>query len=185
MHSELETTLRCRMEQQKEELIPFTNQTELTGYVPLPKSLLNRAIHPGALVLYSLLLDRSNLSQRSGWWNILGEVYVIYPLQDLALALHKSLSTIKRWMRELEKHGLVSREVISPGEACRIYLSLPWYSDAAEVRRQKASAPSWGYPQNDPQNDPQGQGSGMTEGQPRPVPPSIDDQGAWSAMTPK
>ncbi|MFQ9412481.1 MAG: replication initiator protein A [Evtepia gabavorous] len=47
--------------------------------------------------MYGLLLDRGKLSQRSGWTDKQGWVYVIFPVRELALALGKGVTTIKRW----------------------------------------------------------------------------------------
>ncbi len=50
-----------------QEMIPFTRDTQLVGYLTLPKSLFHLGLSPGALLVYTLLLDRGKLSQRSGW----------------------------------------------------------------------------------------------------------------------
>ena len=59
--------------------------------------------------MYTLLLDRGKLSQRSGWTDKKGWVYVIYRVRDLAETLEKGMTTIKRWLRELEDRDLIFR----------------------------------------------------------------------------
>ena len=91
------------MQARNEALCPFTRDTQLSGFLTLPKSLLCWGLSPGALLVYGLLLDRGKLSQRSGWTDKQGWVYVIFPVRELALALGKGVTTIKRWLRELEE----------------------------------------------------------------------------------
>lgn len=55
------------MQARNEALCPFTRDTQLSGFLTLPKSLLCWGLSPGALLVYGLLLDRGKLSQRSGW----------------------------------------------------------------------------------------------------------------------
>lgn len=59
---------------------PFYVQTKLVDYVPLPRSLLGEDLSSTALLLYGALLDRATLSQKNGYTDELGRVYVIYPL---------------------------------------------------------------------------------------------------------
>ena len=67
------------MQARNEALCPFTRDTQLSGFLTLPKSLLCWGLSPGALLVYGLLLDRGKLSQRSGWTDKQGWVYVIFP----------------------------------------------------------------------------------------------------------
>lgn len=97
------------MQARNEALCPFTRDTQLSGFLTLPKSLLCWGLSPGALLVYGLLLDRGKLSQRSGWTDKQGWVYVIFPVRELALALGKGVTTIKRWLRELEERELIFR----------------------------------------------------------------------------
>ena len=105
------------MQARNEALCPFTRDTQLSGFLTLPKSLLCWGLSPGALLVYGLLLDRGKLSQRSGWTDKQGWVYVIFPVRELALALGKGVTTIKRWLRELEERELIFRTVPFQGEA--------------------------------------------------------------------
>ena len=110
------------MQARNEALCPFTRDTQLSGFLTLPKSLLCWGLSPGALLVYGLLLDRGKLSQRSGWTDKQGWVYVIFPVRELALALGKGVTTIKRWLRELEERELIFRTVPFQGEAGWIFL---------------------------------------------------------------
>ena len=44
--------------------------------------------------LYALLLDRSTLSQKNGWQDSEGRIYIVYPIAEIAEMLDKGLSLI-------------------------------------------------------------------------------------------
>ena len=124
-----------------QDMIPFTRDTQLVGYLTLPKSLFHLGLSHGALLVYTLLLDRGKLSQRSGWTDKQGWVYVIYRVRDLAETLEKGMTTIKRWLRELEDRDLIFRTLPMRGEAGWIFLRVPAYSVAGERERPWACRP--------------------------------------------
>lgn len=138
-----------------QDMIPFTRDTQLVGYLTLPKSLFHLGLSHGALLVYTLLLDRGKLSQRSGWTDKQGWVYVIYRVRDLAETLEKGMTTIKRWLRELEDRDLIFRTLPMRGEAGWIFLRVPVYSVAGErekalglpppkpIRRDPWEEPAW------------------------------------------
>lgn len=147
-----------------QDMIPFTRDTQLVGYLTLPKSLFHLGLSHGALLVYTLLLDRGKLSQRSGWTDKQGWVYVIYRVRDLAETLEKGMTTIKRWLRELEDRDLIFRTLPMRGEAGWIFLRVPAYSVAGErekalglpppkpIRRDPWEEPAWTpKPPKDPQ----------------------------------
>ena len=62
-----------------------------------------------AKLLYGLLLNRTMLSQKSGWVSEDGNVYVIYTIKQMANDLNRSERTVKTALRELENAGLITR----------------------------------------------------------------------------
>ena len=62
-----------------------------------------------AKLLYSLLLDRSTLSQKNKWQDDEGRIYIIYPIAEIAEILDGS-TTIKGALNELDMAGLLERE---------------------------------------------------------------------------
>ena len=54
-----------------------------------------------AKLLYGLLLNRTMLSQKSGWVSEDGNVYVIYTIKQMANDLDRSERTVKTALREL------------------------------------------------------------------------------------
>ena len=67
-----------------------------------------------AKLLYGLLLNRTMLSQKSGWVSEDGNVYVIYTIKQMADDLDRSERTVKTALREL---GLVAPAETPPAPA--------------------------------------------------------------------
>lgn len=97
----------------------------LPSYLPFPKFLLAEDMKQTAQLVYALLLDRTTLSQANGWQDGQGHVYVIFPVERIAQALRKGLTSIKAALAELEEHGLIQRQRAGPGQPNRIYVLLP------------------------------------------------------------
>ena len=78
-----------------------------------------------AKLLYGLLLSRTQLSQRSGWADENGSVYVIYPIRQMADDLNRSERTVKNALNELENAGLLLRVRQGWNRANRLFLQVP------------------------------------------------------------
>ena len=78
-----------------------------------------------AKLLYGLLLNRTTLSQKSGWVSEDGNVYVIYTIKQMADDLDRSERTVKTALRELENAGLITRVRQGWNQANRIFLQIP------------------------------------------------------------
>ena len=76
--------------------------TPLPIYLPYPRFLLKMEISQTAKLLYSLLLDRSTLSQKNKWQDDEGRIYIIYPIAEIAEILDKGSTTIKGALNELD-----------------------------------------------------------------------------------
>ena len=57
-----------------------------------------------------MLLDRAKLSRRNGWKDEKGQIYLIYPISNMAKDLGKSQTTTKKAMQELGDAGLVEKK---------------------------------------------------------------------------
>ena len=55
----------------------ITADTKLPAYLPYPRFLLKMEISQTAKLLYSLLLDRSTLSQKNKWQDDKGRIYIM------------------------------------------------------------------------------------------------------------
>ena len=78
-----------------------------------------------AKLLYGFLLNRTMLSQKSGWVSEDGNVYVIYTIKQMADDLDRSERTVKAALRELENAGLITRVRQGWNQANRIFLQIP------------------------------------------------------------
>lgn len=108
------------------ETTPFTRQTRLTGYMPLPRQVLTSPLSSTAKLAYAVLLDRATLSQRSpGYAGADGAVYVVYPIEKLARRLGRGESTVKRCLDELEAAALLSRKRQRRNAPNLIFLRFP------------------------------------------------------------
>ena len=65
--------------------------TPLPIYLPYPRFLLKMEISQTAKLLYALLLDRSTLSQKNGWQDGEGRIFIVYPVAEIAEMLDKWL----------------------------------------------------------------------------------------------
>lgn len=99
--------------------------TKLTNYSVIPNDLHGGELSSTATILYSKLLNRSNLSITNGKVDEVGRIYINYKLEDLAEEMGKSLSTIKENMRELVDAGLIEKKRMRKGRANMIYVKVP------------------------------------------------------------
>ncbi|MBR2949628.1 MAG: replication initiator protein A [Lachnospiraceae bacterium] len=100
-------------------------ETQLPIYYPLPKFILKLKISSTAKILYSLLLNRMNLSQKNAWEDESGNVFIVYPLEELARDMDRGMTAIKTALNELGKMGLVERVRPEFGRANHLYVKIP------------------------------------------------------------
>ncbi len=122
----------------------LTTDTALTAYMAYPKFLLEMIdLSETAKLVYIVLLDRARVSQAKGSWaDESGNVFIYYPIRDLAKAIHKSEMSVKTALSALEKCGLILRKRQGVGKANRIYVKLP--VDRNLSARQTENCPSDG-----------------------------------------
>ncbi len=106
-------------------LHPFTLSTSLTGYMPVPRELLEMELPSTAILLYAVLLDRATLSQKNKYSDGTGAVYVIYPIDKLAETLSISDTAVKRNLKVLEQKGLIWKVRESKNGPNHIFLKIP------------------------------------------------------------
>ena len=106
-------------------MIYFKKDTALPPFIPLPRFMIASEHSINAKLLYGLLLNRTMLSQKSGWVSEVGNVYVIYTIKQMADGLNRSEKTVKTALNELENAGLITRVRQGWNRANRIFLHLP------------------------------------------------------------
>ena len=75
-----------------------------------------------AKMLYGLLLDRMQLSLKSGWVDSSGKVYQFFTVKQAKELLHFGHEKICKLFRELEQADLIVRKRQGQGKANIIYL---------------------------------------------------------------
>ncbi len=109
----------------KPQMTAFNVDTELTDYIPIPRSLLAKDLPSTAKLLYGVLLDRGTLSRKNHYCNALEWVYVIYSIENLAQTLNAGPTIIKRYLKLLEERGYLRRSREGGDRVSHIYLYLP------------------------------------------------------------
>ena len=107
------------------ELYRYTGGTRIREYYPIPKSVVYLGLPSTAVLLYGLLLERATLSQKYGYSDDNGWVYVIYVQEDLAELLSVSVRLVSRYVKLLEDQGLLKRSRKYRKCANHYYLYLP------------------------------------------------------------
>ncbi len=108
----------------------LTADTKLPPYLIFPRFLLELELSETSKLLYMLLLDRAKLSQKNeNWIDASGHVFLYFTIADLAVTLHKSKTTIKTCLSDLEQQDLINRKRMGTGNPNRIYIKLPKSND--------------------------------------------------------
>ena len=105
----------------------------LPQYLPYARFLLDTDLSHTAKLLYTLLLDRATLSQKNNWIDTQGNIYVIYPLPNLAKDLGCCISSVTRSFSELENAQLVERIRSGFSKPSRILLKVPYTTQNCAV----------------------------------------------------
>lgn len=96
--------------------------TKLPSYLPMPRFLLNCPISNTAKLLYIRMLGKAQLSRKNKWFDEQGRVYFIYPVQQMAIDMDKSETTIKTVVNELVEAKLLEKIPEGRGRPNRLYI---------------------------------------------------------------
>ena len=96
--------------------------TRMPSYLPMPCFLLNCQISNTAKLLYIRMLGKAQLSQKNKWFDEQGRVYFIYPVQQMAIDMDKSETTIKTVVNELVEAKLLEKIPEGRGRPNRLYI---------------------------------------------------------------
>ena len=102
----------------------ITAGTALPPYLPYPLFLLETSLPMTACALYALLLHRACLSQKNGWVDERGRVYIRYPVDELCRALKRGRTAVKSALSELETAGLLERQSQGRNKPNLLYVKL-------------------------------------------------------------
>ena len=82
---------------------------QMLQYFQFPKFLLKLLISQNAKFLYMILYDRTRISRKNNWIDKYGNVYLIFPIEELSVQIGKCKSSVKTALKELDNMGLLVR----------------------------------------------------------------------------
>ncbi len=109
----------------KKKINYIKKNTKLPSYVPLPSSMIGTGLSSSAMILYAELLNRASLSQKNDMTDEFGNVYVIYPIDQLSKRLNLSETQIKRLLKELVSAGLLNKRSGGFNKPNHLFVILP------------------------------------------------------------
>ena len=75
---------------------------QMLQYFQFPKFLLKLRISQTAKFLYMILYDRARISRKNSWIDKYGNVYLIFPIDELSVQIDKCKSSVKTALKELD-----------------------------------------------------------------------------------
>ena len=82
---------------------------QMLQYFRFPKFLLKLRISQTAKFIYMVLYDRARISRKNSWIDKYGNVYLIFPIDELSVQIGKCKSSVKTALKELDDEGLLVR----------------------------------------------------------------------------
>ena len=82
---------------------------QMLQYFQFPKFLLKLRISQTAKFLYMILYDRARISRMNSWIDKYGNVYLIFPIEELSVQIDKCKSSVKTALKELDDERLLVR----------------------------------------------------------------------------
>ena len=80
---------------------------QMLQYFQFPKFLLKLRISQTAKFLYMVLYDQARISRKNSWIDKYGNVYLIFPIEELSVQIDKCKSSVKTALKELDDEGLL------------------------------------------------------------------------------
>lgn len=93
-----------------------------------------------AKLLYGLLLDRMSLSVKNGWADADGRVYIIFTLAEIQKSLGCVEKSAVKYMKELEKIGLIEKKRQGQGKPTLIYVKNFTPQENLQVKNSKKTS---------------------------------------------
>lgn len=97
------------------------------AYAKIPKDILKSDISSDAKVLYACILDRYSLSQKNGWQDDDGRIYIIFPITEAMKILHCSKAKASRIFSQLG--NLIEKKRQGLGKPDIIYLNISHFDN--------------------------------------------------------
>ena len=78
-----------------------------------------------AKYLYMILYDRARISRKNSWIDKYGNVYLIFPIEELSVQIGKCKSSVKTALKELDDVGLLVRRSGGFSKPNHLYVKIP------------------------------------------------------------
>ena len=98
---------------------------QMLQYFQFPKFLLKLRISQTAKYLYMILYDRARISRKNSWIDKYGNVYLIFPIEELSVQIDKCKSSVKTALKELDDVGLLVRRFGGFSKPNHLYVKIP------------------------------------------------------------
>ena len=98
---------------------------QMLQYFRFPKFLLKLRISQNAKFLYMILYDRARISRKNSWIDKYGNVYLIFPIDELSVQIDKCKSSVKTALKELDDEGLLVRRSGGFSKPNHLYVKIP------------------------------------------------------------
>ena len=98
---------------------------QMLQYFQFPKFLLKLRISQTAKFLYMILYDRARISRKNSWIDKYGNVYLIFPIEELSVQIDKCKSSVKTALKELDDVGLLVRRSGGFSKPNHLYVKIP------------------------------------------------------------
>ncbi|WP_419024946.1 replication initiator protein A [Emergencia sp.] len=98
---------------------------QILQYFQFPKFLLKLPISQNAKFLYMILYDRARISRKNSWIDKYGNVYLIFPIEELSSQIGKCKSSVKIALKELDEVGLLVRRSGGFSKPNHLYVRIP------------------------------------------------------------
>ena len=94
-------------------------------YFQFPKFLFKLRISQNAKFLYMILYDRARISRKNSWIDKYGNVYLIFPIDELSVQIGKCKSSVKTALKELDDEGLLVHRSGGFSKPNHLYVKIP------------------------------------------------------------
>ena len=98
---------------------------QMLQYFQFPKFLLKLSISQNAKFLYMILYDRARISRKNSWIDKYGNVYLIFPIEELSVQIDKCKTSVKTALKELDDMGLLVRRYGGFSKPNHLYVKIP------------------------------------------------------------
>ena len=72
-----------------------------------------------------ILYDRARISRKNSWIDKYGNVYLIFPIEELSVQIDKCKSSVKTALKELDDEGLLVRRSGGFSKPNHLYVKIP------------------------------------------------------------